>query len=498
MKLPEKFEENMRLLLGDELNEYISSLDEERSYGIRVNTLKIGINEFLCAADGFLKLDGKVPWCGDGFYYVDGKPGRHPYYHAGLYYIQEPSAMFPAAAACCRPGDYVLDICAAPGGKSTQVSCALKGEGLLVSNDISEERTKALVKNLELSGVKNAVITNEAPAALAEKFPLFFDKVIIDAPCSGEGMFRKDDDAISSWENFKSDKCRRMQDEILEYADKMLKPGGLAVYSTCTFAPLENERTVEAFIDAHPEYKVLNILKADGVSDGMPEFCEDPDNGYNLQYAARLFPHRIRGEGHFTAVMQKSGDPENALSARAPAGKKKAKKKNAVSGKCSSYKLLKSVPDSVKAFFFRNMTCKPWQGCYFIMGSNLYYLPVTPPNIDGLKVARAGVFMGSVQYEDFKPSHPFVMASRAEDFKLRIELSPDGSDINRYLKGETLTVNEAWRIISEGKVFSGDAAVAEKLGGLCAVCAGKFVVGMGQLSEGIVKNMYPKGWRRFN
>ncbi len=514
MNLPEQFKNNMRELLGDEVEAYVASLEEERSYGIRVNTLRSPVEKFSGLVGGIVALDGNIPWCKEGFYYKDGQPGRHPYYHAGLYYIQEPSAMFPGATIDCRPGDYVLDICAAPGGKSTQAACGLGGEGLLVSNDISEERTKALVKNIEMAGVRNALITNETPENLARNFPEFFDKIIVDAPCSGEGMFRKDEQAVKSWESFKSDKCREMQDGILEQVDKMLKKGGLLVYSTCTFAPLENEKTIEAFINIHPEYKVQEIYRPSGIMPGRPEFCENPENGYGLEKAARLFPHKIRGEGHFTVLLKKGeadvleNTPlvrynENGEEYVPHNNKKEKRKKREEIYLKRSYKLLNDVPDSLKAFFKKNMNCEPWKGSYFLMGTNLYYLPVVPPNIDRLKVARAGVFMGSVEYADFKPSHPFAMASGQGDFRLEVRLSPEGNDINNYLKGETMIANDSWRIFEGGNEIpfeefsSATGADAKRFSGLCAVLAGDFVVGMGQLNGMSMKNMYPKGWRRF-
>lgn len=500
MKLPEQFKNNMYELLGDELDDYIASLDEERSYGIRVNTLKTDTESFPSLTQDIVTIDGNIPWCDSGFYYTEGQPGRHPFYHAGLYYIQEPSAMFPASVAACGPGEYVLDICAAPGGKSTQAACGLFGCGLLVSNDINEERTKALVKNIEMAGIRNAVITNETPERLAEKFPAFFDKIIVDAPCSGEGMFRKDEQAVKSWESFKSDKCREMQDVILHYVDVMLKPGGKIVYSTCTFAPLENEKTVESFIDAHPEYSVEEIARPGGIDKGRPEFCADPENGYGLEKAARLFPHKIRGEGHFTVLLKKNGNA--AVSEQTDEEyvthnnrKEKRKRREELHLK-KSYKLLRETPVKLREFYKKNMRVNPWEGNYFLMGTNLYYLPVTPPDIDGLKVARAGVFMGSVEYADFKPSHPFAMACGRDDFRLVVELSPGGNDINNYLKGETMIANDSWKVYRDGEELSPEEFAKNAVSGLCAVTTGGFIVGMGQLGGMSMKNMYPKGWRR--
>ena len=503
LKLPETYIEKMKTLLGNDLDAYLASFDEDRAFGVRVNTLKCDTETFERLAEGFLSLDGHVPWCKEGYYYKDSQPGRHPYYHAGLYYIQEPSAMFPAAAASCRPGERVLDLCAAPGGKSTQAACALKGAGLLVSNDISEERTKALVKNIEMAGIRNALITNESPAALAKKFPCFFDRILVDAPCSGEGMFRKDEEAVSSWESFKSERCREMQDEILEEADKMLKYGGTLVYSTCTFSPLENEQTLEAFLHRHPDYFIKEVSKPGGIGDGLPQFCTDPEGetAKTLVKAARLWPQRLRGEGHFTALLQKGeAMPENTADAQGAwndeviSPRRKKKRGGREEKGAASFHRFAEIPESVRAFFRKNMMCEPWSGVYFSMGNFLYYLPEDPPDVDGIKIARAGVLLGSIQYEDFKPAHPFAVASRAEDFRIRIELAPDSDDMSRYLKGETLTVSEEWRVFAEGMQVPASAVMGK--GGLCAVCAGPFIVGMGRLENGMVKNLYPKGWRR--
>jgi len=231
MKLPAEFMDKMNRLLGDnEYNELLKSYSESRYYGLRVNTLKIKVKEFLKISP--FKLE-PVPWTSDGFYYPEGEnPGKHPYYHAGLYYIQEPSAMLPGAVLGAKPGEKVLDLCAAPGGKTVQVAAAMENSGIIIANDINADRVKALVKNIELCGVRNAIVLNETPERIASGFEGYFDRILVDAPCSGEGMFRKDEDAARSWESFKCETCSGMQKTILESVDRRLRPGGSLVYFT--------------------------------------------------------------------------------------------------------------------------------------------------------------------------------------------------------------------------------------------------------------------------
>lgn len=500
MNLPIEFEKNMIALLGkDEFEAYKAVLDDERFYGMRANTLKIDIDAFKKIASEKLGGYADVPWCEEGMYYKDSFPGRHPYYHAGLFYIQEPSAMYPAASLRPAPGERVLDICAAPGGKTTHLAASLSGEGILVSNDISEERVKALVKNVELTGAKNVIITNETPEKLAENFPEWFDKILVDAPCSGEGMFRKDEEAVKSWENFKSQKCRDMQDGILESVHKMLKPGGMLLYSTCTFSPLENEQTVSSFMEKYGCYETVPLDKCAGIADAVPAWCDNGDE-YHLENAARLWPHKIKGEGHFTVMLRKLGEPaEKSFYADETEeyteirSKKKKKDKSRDAARSKSYKKIQGIPDSVKAFYKKNMQSEPWEGSYFIMGTNMYYLPEEPPSLDGLKIARAGVFVGSVEYEALKPSHPFSMALKVSDFKSVINFDADGDDIQRYLKGETLSFfAEDSKATKNGE----DCEISALPDGYAAVCVDGHIVGLGKMQGGVMKNLYPKGWRR--
>ncbi|MBW4838887.1 MAG: RsmB/NOP family class I SAM-dependent RNA methyltransferase, partial [Paenibacillaceae bacterium] len=315
---PKGFLERMKELLGEEeYAAFYASYDNPRFAGIRVNTLKIDSEAFREAVPFELR---PIPWCETG-YYIDEqtKPGKHPYYHAGLYYIQEPSAMAPVELLEVTPGEHVLDLCAAPGGKSTQIAAKLRGNGMLVTNDINAERTKALAKNIELYGVRNAVVLGESPERIARAFPNFFDKILIDAPCSGEGMFRKDEDMARLWEPEWIRKYAGMQRDILRSAAALLAPGGRMVYSTCTFAPEENEATIADFLLEHPEFRVVPLRPNDCLSPGRPEWLEWlAERGEGRDYPSeivaqtamcgRLWPHKMEGEGHFLAVLERQGE----------------------------------------------------------------------------------------------------------------------------------------------------------------------------------------------
>ena len=311
MELPLAYINEMKALLGAEYEDYLASFEEVRLYGLRANTLKISPAEL--AEKGEFSLS-PVPWCESGFYYAEGeRPAKHPYYHAGLYYLQEPSAMTPGAMIPIEEGDFVLDICAAPGGKTTQLAARLGGTGLLISNDISAGRAKALLKNVEISGITNAIVMSEPPKKLAERFGGFFDKILIDAPCSGEGMFRKEPDMVKSWNEELLTFCREQQANILEHCASMLKTGGMILYSTCTFAKMENEDSIQTFLDNHPEFTLVPLEKNWGFVPG----CEP------LTECVRLYPHKIKGEGHFLALLKKQENQHHAVHPQKPALVKK-------------------------------------------------------------------------------------------------------------------------------------------------------------------------------
>ena len=336
LSLPEEFETRMEAMLGEEeYAEFLSAFERERSRGLRLNPLKLssalrmecernpeGFRETAEMPDGMKTAFSEfglrpVPWAAPfGFFYDEAaRPGKSPLHEAGLYYLQEPSAMSVAALAEVHPGDKVLDLCAAPGGKSTMLAGALMGEGLLISNEINPGRAKILSQNIERMGISNAIVTNETPEKLAQRFPSFFDKVIVDAPCSGEGMFRKEEQALAMWSPENVAACAKRQAEILDQAAVMVKSGGELVYSTCTFAPAEDENSILSFLERHPEFSMTDLpeklgekREAFGFDTGHPEWCGKPEGAEELRKAVRLWPHRLEGEGHFAAVLQKTGE----------------------------------------------------------------------------------------------------------------------------------------------------------------------------------------------
>lgn len=457
MKLPVEFLDKIKNLLdANEYEDFIKSYELPRHYGLRVNTLKISVEEFLKISP--FKLE-PIPWTCDGFYYNEGEnPGKHPYYHAGLYYIQEPSAMLPGAIIDAKPGEHILDLCAAPGGKTVQIAAGMKGKGLLVANDINSDRVKALVKNVELCGVANAVVTNDSPQNLSRKFNHFFDKILIDAPCSGEGMFRKDEDAAKSWGKYKCDLCSGMQRDILGYVDGMLKPGGYLVYSTCTFSPEENEQMIASFLENHHDYELIEVPKTGGIADGRPQWA---DNNSELKKTARLWPHNLKGEGHFVAMLHKKESAYKVF---------ESFDKTVISG---SNEVLESFRN-----FERDNLHISLNDHFIVKGSNLYSLPVKLPDLSGIKVAKFGRYVGEALKGRFEPSHSFVLSLCKDELKNVLNFDSNSSEVIKYLKGETLII--------EG----------EK--GYVGVLVDGCTLGWAKQTGEILKNLYPKGWRKMN
>lgn len=453
MNLPDKYVERMKVMLKNEFDDYIKSFDERRALGIRANTLKITAEEL--NNKKFIDLE-PVTWCSDGFYYDSAdRPSKHPYYHAGLYYLQEPSAMSPAAVMGVVPGDRVLDICAAPGGKSTHIGAKLNGKGVLVANDISAGRTKALLKNIELFGIKNAIITAEPPAKLAGRFAGYFDKILIDAPCSGEGMFRKEPDIIKSWGEEMSSFCCREQSDILENASLMLKEGGYLLYSTCTFAPEENEGAISRFLNEHKEFSICNLSEDFGFDCGHPEWVEDGCE--DLKFCARLWPHKIKGEGHFLALLKKNGSNERV--------------DNFKKSKCADESELKYFLEFKEKYL--NIE---FDGEYQIFGDNLYLMPVDVPDLKGIRVIRSGLHLGENKKNRFEPSQALAMGLKKSEAKYTIDFTLEDENVIRYLKGETI-------------------AIENKHEGWCLVTVDSYPLGWGKMQNGRLKNKYFPGWK---
>lgn len=452
MELPVLFKEKMKKLLGNEYEAYLESYNNPKYQGIRVNTLKVDRAKWeeVCP---FMALE-EVPWCQEGYYYKEpNKPSKHPYYFAGLYYMQEPSAMAPGAYVPIKEGDKVLDLCAAPGGKSTQVAAKLGQTGLLMSNDISASRTQALLKNIENFGTRNSMITNESPERLAAKLPGYFDKILIDAPCSGEGMFRKDEGAVKSWETHGVEHCCNLQREILEHAYTMLKEEGMILYSTCTFSPEENEGMIQAFLNKHPLCEVVPLTPVGGILSGHPEWTEGGNPG--LQGALRLWPHQLKGEGHFVCLIQKKEQVEDCT-------------KRLVVKKC-----IKDIP-VLKAFIEAHTHIDVHTPIIEIK-DKVYLAIEDAPDLTGLRVVRSGLLIGELKNKRFEPSHALTLAYEKEMFKQFINLEVDDINVIKYLKGETL-------LIDAPKGYNVIGVEGHPLGWV-------------KSNNGTLKNQYPPHWR---
>lgn len=451
MKLPERFELRMKEMLGEEFPEYQESLDTPSFHGLRVNTSKISVEEFLRISPFSLK---PVPWCSNGFYYEDTvQPAKHPYYFAGLYYIQEPSAMTPASVIPVEEGDRVLDICAAPGGKSTELAAKLNGTGLLVSNDISNSRAKALLKNLELFGVPNMLVVSEPSNVIADYFQGFFDKILIDAPCSGEGMFRKANTMVKAWESNGVEMFVNLQQSILREMVKCLRPGGTLVYSTCTFSPEENEQAMDYLLELDSDLELVELPMYEGFDKGHPEWSltKNPE----VQKCRRLWPHHIQGEGHFVAMLhKKEGMDGHGVNWYRPTKIK--------------------LPEEVLKFL--NGIHWDWDMSRMeLQKERLYYLPKEMPNIKGLRLLRNGLFLGELKKNRFEPSQSLAMALRMEEYENAISLPVSDERVLRYLKGETIEL--------EGR------------NGMVLFGVDGFSLGWGKLANGTLKNKYLAGWR---
>ena len=429
-QLPEKFLSRMESMLGKEFPAFLQSYDFPRKFGLRVNTNKISVEEFLEISPFHLE---PIPWIDNGFFYDENdRPSRHPYYFAGLYYLQEPSAMTPANRFSVNPGEYVLDLCAAPGGKATELGAKLQGNGFLVANDISNSRAKALLRNLELFGIKNSMVTNETPAKLAKYFPEFFDKILVDAPCSGEGMFRKDPDVAKTWDETRPEFFGKLQREIVTQAISMLKPGGELLYSTCTFSPIENEGLISFILENFPEIELLTLDDYEGFTKGCPDWG---NKDTRLKKCIRIFPHHMEGEGHFLALMKKNGC---SVSSRITPITKPDK---------TSKKLLDE--------FFKNMSQPLDFNRIDIRNENVYYLPeADTASLKGIKFLRNGLFLGELKKNRFEPSQPFAMSLQMKDFHNIVNLSSSDERVMRYLKGETLILNEAEALKKDGILFA--------------------------------------------
>ncbi|MBE5825457.1 MAG: RNA methyltransferase [Butyrivibrio sp.] len=561
---PDKFEQRMKDLLGEkEYDEFLTAFDkeEERVHALRINGLKVPdekqaqvVANAIGTSDNAKEIssEDRVCWESKGFYYTEAaSPGKHPYHEAGLYYIQEPSAMAPVHFLDPKPGDRVLDLCAAPGGKSTQIASRMEGRGLLVTNEINTGRAKILSLNIERMGIGNALVLNEDSAHLSQVFEGYFDKILVDAPCSGEGMFRKNDNAAEEWslENVKL--CAARQEEILDNAAKMLLPGGRLVYSTCTFAPEENEINVAKFLIRHPDFMVEKVKLFGGMEEGRAEFvrrnmlaaealeagsgagvsgedigsasvdnetvgsasidnettgstsssgdaiesfgsecirnADEISNGEDrteggsegqseeeilsqVGESVRLWPHKVRGEGHFLCVFHRDGETDkDAQKTYIPGGRNPAAKS-----------------DVIKVFKeFEKETLKGLElkGEYLSFGDQLYLIPSDMPGIRGLKVMRPGLHLGTVKKDRFEPSHALALFLKKDDAALTVDFASDSLEIRQFLNGQSIRASrEEHPKLSKSK-------------GWCLVTCDSFSIGWAKLAGGMLKNHYPKGLR---
>ncbi|MDR0469001.1 MAG: RsmF rRNA methyltransferase first C-terminal domain-containing protein [Peptococcaceae bacterium] len=509
--LPVELAVRLESQLGSKgMKAFLSSLEDEPVAGLRFNTLKGSperMKELLPYA-----LE-PIPWTSAGYTFPGGeRPGKSPYYLAGLYYLQEPSAMAPAAALDVKPGERVLDLCAAPGGKATQLAAALAGKGVLVANDNSPKRIRSLIWNLEHWGAVNAVVLNEDPARLAAVFPGYFDKILIDAPCSGEGMLRKDRRALQGWHRYTGQTCRDAQDKLLDQAAVMLAPGGRMVYSTCTFNPLENEEAIAAFLEKQTSFRLVPL----------PAF-EGWQPGHALKECRQLWPHLVKGEGQFLTLMEQAGAARKRGGAEdgrncAGAGQDIAEGTLGFADGTAEFSEGTSevavgssgfaegiseftvgvtefaegsseVADGISGFtesmvveellpfvrFVEENLLYPFNGPFAIYGGHVYRVPLGLPSLAGLKVSRPGWYLGMIRNGRFDPGQPLSMGMGAKQMKRRMDLDPEDGRIERYLRGETVMTpgEKGWTLVT----------------------VGGYPLGFGKQTGDFLKNEYASGWR---
>ncbi|MBQ7296529.1 MAG: RNA methyltransferase [Clostridia bacterium] len=447
-QLPAAFEKRMRKLLGEEFDSYKKALEEPPVRAFRVNTDKISLEDFKKINEFSSE---KIPYVENGYYLSYDKIGNHPFHHAGMIYVQEPGAMAPAECIDIDPEWKILDMCAAPGGKSTQLKNKLSEKGILVSNEIIPSRCKILTGNIERMGLKKTVTTCLDTKRLASIFPDTFDLIMVDAPCSGEGMFRKEEIAIDEWSEENVKMCAERQAEILDNATVCLKSGGYIIYATCTFSVEENEKTVDAFLQNHSDFELIKPKKAiiDSTSEGIAfEGCQTE----NIHYARRFYPHKSKGEGQFMAVLHHTGTP--LLSAK------------------------KSVPSKEKVdkvvFDFLDEVLTDYDKDNVIMynGNPVYFTPDF--EVKKGSAFSCGVTIGEIRKNYILPHHQFFMAM-SKSFKRKIELSPDSDEMKKYLHGEEIATDceNGWAVVT--------------------VCGCS--VGGVKIVGGRAKNHYPKGLR---
>jgi NOL1/NOP2/sun family putative RNA methylase len=458
--IPDAFFERMQALLGEEFPAFLEAFNQPPVSGLRVNTLKLLPQEFKSISPIELV---PVPWCASGFQTLNeekaGSPGKHPYHAAGLYYIQEPSAMAVVEALNPQPGDRVLDLAAAPGGKATHLAARLQGQGVLVANEIHPRRVWILAENLERWGARNVAITNETPGRLAGRLAGYFDKVLVDAPCSGEGLFRRQPEARSEWSPEHVEGCAVRQATILESAARLVRPGGHLAYATCTFTAQENEAQIARFLETHPDFELVSIPENAGFQPGLPEWA-GRSAPQALKHTIRLWPHRLPGEGHFIALLARREGAEKTFS-RARKPEKAPVRSRELFSKFAQENLVSFQVDILPTQF----------------GSYLYNVPTGMPDFGNLNVIHPGWWLGSVRKGRFEPAHSLAIGLKASQSNRRLDLSSgEPARVRAYLRRESLETG------SQGK-------------GWTLVTVDGFPLGWGKWVGDVLKNYYPRGLR---
>lgn len=512
IEIPPVFLDRMQHLLGDEFPAFLETYTQPPVNGLRVNTLKITPQALQKRVPFSLEPVAGVP-AGfrlpeehqtDTFHVgIPFTPGKNPYHAAGLYYLQEPSAMCVAEILAPQPGEIILDLCAAPGGKSTHLAALMQNEGLLIANEIHPRRVWELAENLERCGVRNAVVTNASPERLAQKIGPVFDRVLVDAPCSGEGMFRKSKAARQDWSPDLVQRCMLRQHAILDQAAKLVRPGGWLVYSTCTFNPQENEQVIATLLAVNPHFELVESRTIPGSQNGHPDWLPGGATNPELVKATRLWPHSWPGEGHFITLLHQPGPG---------AGSKKEENNTSIQD-WTAWRTRKKQPGLPKAVIqaWKLFLSSSLQGqnleqlddpqALSLVGSYLYLIANYLPNLKGMPVIHPGLWLGSLTKGDkdyqvrFEPSHALAMAldgesptpllKPAEDqWGIRcqnmLHLALDEPDLVKYLRGEILTLSGEREVLTPGWVL---------------VTVAGFPIGWGKFTQGRLKNYYPRGLR---
>jgi 16S rRNA C967 or C1407 C5-methylase (RsmB/RsmF family)/NOL1/NOP2/fmu family ribosome biogenesis protein len=450
--LPPRFLENMQTLLGDSYADFIACYDQPHHTGLRVNPLKISAQDFIPLSTFHFS---PIPWCPTGFDLKDeSRPGKHPHHAAGLYYLQEPSAMAVAEIAAPQAGEKILDLAASPGGKSTHLASLLNHSGLLWSNEIRTKRIPALAGNLERWGARNIVISNEPPERLADQLAGFFDAVVVDAPCSGEGMFRKEPDVRAEWDASQIESYADRQKLILKFAARLVRPGGRLIYSTCTFNKDENENVIESFLDDRSDYQLDALPPLPGLNPSLSDRSSPPEAGM-----ARIFPHLSPGEGHFFARLKRISGDDRTLEVE------------------PIRSIQRSALAPIRSFLQENLRDYHWSldsDHWSLRGDHLYFVPEIP-FVRGLRINQTGFQLGILKKDRFEPAHAFAMTLRGSDALRSLNLSADDPLCEKFLRGETITSNgdDGWML----------------------VCVDGFPLGWGKRVKGVIKNHLPSGLR---